>query len=71
MSYDGRQQPHTHLVVLQEGPELLQTIEVAIVVVLQCLLLKVLEDIFTELLLQAIAIEPEEALQAIPGQGTQ
>ncbi len=34
--------------------------------VLEGLLLKVVENLLPELLLQAVAIEPEEALQAIP-----
>lgn len=56
----------THLVVFEEGPELLQSIEGAIVVILKSLLLEVFKDVLSEFLLQTVAIEPEETLQSIP-----
>ena len=57
----------THLVVLEEGPELLQTVQVPYTTVFQCLLLKVSEQIPSEPHLQPIAVEPEETLETIAG----
>ena len=56
-------------VVLEEGPELLQTVQRAAVVVLDGLRLEVVEDVLTKLLLKSVAVEPEQALQPIPTRG--
>ena len=55
------------LVVFQEGPEFLEAVQVARVVVSESLLLEVTEEASTKPLLQTVAVEPEETLQAIPG----
>lgn len=54
------------LVVLEEGPELLQTVQRSAVVIFQRLCLEVLEHILAEFLLQTVAVEPKQALQPIP-----
>ena len=54
-----------HLVVLEEGPELLQAIQVPAGMIPQCLLLEVFKDVLPELLLQAVAVVPEETLQSV------
>ena len=53
------------LVVLHEGPELLQAVELAVVGVPDRLLLEVLVQLRTELALEAVAEVAEQALKAI------
>ena len=55
----------SHLVVLEEGPELLQAIQVPAGMIPQGLLLEVFKDVLPELLLQAVAVVPEETLQSV------
>ncbi len=56
-------------VVPHEGPELLQPVQLAAVVVPDGLLLEVLVQLRAELALQAVAEESEEALEAVPVAG--
>lgn len=55
-----------YLVILEEGPELLQSIEAPIIVISECFFLKVIEHFQAKLLLHSIAVESEETLQPIP-----
>ena len=60
----------TYCIILEKGPEFFQAIQVASTVVLQCLFLKVLEQVISESQLQPIAIKSEQTLQTIPDQQT-
>ena len=54
------------LVVLYEGPELLEAVELADLGVLQRLLLEVVVQLGAELALQAVAVVAEQALVPVP-----
>mmetsp|Transcript_7812 Transcript_7812/g.24111 ORF Transcript_7812/g.24111 Transcript_7812/m.24111 type:complete len:211 (+) Transcript_7812:433-1065(+) len=56
----------TTLAVLEEGPELLQTVDVlAVLPVAQRLILELLEERRTELFLQTVRVEAEETLETV------
>jgi hypothetical protein len=51
--------------VLEEGPEFLQAVKLTVLVVLERLLLELGEQVRAEFLLEAVAVEAEQALQAV------
>ena len=51
--------------VPQISPKFLQAVQLALVVVLECLSLELFVQIGSELALKAVAVEPEQALQAV------
>eukprot|EP01136_Pigoraptor_vietnamica_P040244 Opistho-1_new@11929 len=54
------------LAVLEIRPELLEAVQMAAVVIGECLLHEIVKEVLAVLLLEAIAVEAEEALDAIP-----
>ena len=53
------------LVIFHECPELLQPVQLPRLAVLQCLGLEVSVEVRAELLLEAVTVKSEQALQAI------
>lgn len=52
-------------VILEERPELLQTVQLPVLVVFYCLLLELFVEVRPELALQTVRIKPKKALETV------
>ena len=57
------------LVIFHEGPELLQAVQLARLVVSECLSLEVPVEVRPEFLLKAVTVESEQTLETISATG--